>query len=89
MAAAPAQSLPLQLRLAFVAAGRIDAAVSLGPKNDWDLAAGELLVREAGGLVSGTLGGAYIYNRREPWQQGLIAAAPARHAALVHALAGL
>lgn len=87
--AAPEQNLALQLRLAFVAAGLVDAAVSLGRKNDWDLAAGDLLVREAGGLVSDTQGGRYIYNRREAWQQGLAAAAPSRHAALVEALAGL
>lgn len=87
--AAPEQNMALQLRLAFVAAGRVDAAVSLGRKNDWDLAAGHLLVREVGGLVSDTQGAPYIYNRREPWQQGLAAAAPSRHAALVEALAGL
>ncbi len=34
-------ALPLQMRLAAVAAGRIDGAVSIGKRNDWDLAAGE------------------------------------------------
>lgn len=76
-------SLPLQMRLAAVAAGRIDGAVSIGKRNDWDLAAGELLVIEAGGAVSGTSGEGYIYNRPEPWQQGLVAAGAKRHAALI------
>jgi myo-inositol-1(or 4)-monophosphatase len=76
-------SLPLQLRLAYVAAGRIDGAVSVGKRHDWDLAAGELLVLEAGGAVSGVSGEGYIYNRPEPWQQGLVAAGAKRHAALV------
>ena len=79
-------TLPLQLRLAHVAAGRLGGAVSAGKRNDWDLAAGELLVIEAGGAVSGTSGEGYIYNRAEPWQQGLVAASTKRHAALINAL---
>ena len=86
IAADPSGSLPLQLRLAHVAAGRLDGAVSVGKRNDWDLAAGELLVLEAGGLVSGASGEGYIYNRPQPWQQGLVAAGAKRHAALIDAL---
>jgi myo-inositol-1(or 4)-monophosphatase len=82
----PSGALPLQLRLAYVAAGRLAGAVSVGKRNDWDLAAGELLVIEAGGAVSGTSGEGYIYNRPEPWQQGLVAAGAKRHAALIRAL---
>jgi myo-inositol-1(or 4)-monophosphatase len=82
----PSGALPLQLRLAYVAAGRLDGAVSIGKRNDWDLAAGELLVIEAGGAVSGSSGEGYIYNRPEPWQQGLVAAGAKRHAALINAL---
>ena len=79
-------ALPLQLRLAHVAAGRLDGAVSFGNRNDWDLAAGELLVIEAGGHVTDTAGDQYIYNRPEPWQQGLVAAGAKRHAALIRHL---
>ena len=79
-------TLPLQLRLAAVAAGLLDGAVSIGKRNDWDLAAGELLVIEAGGAVSAASGEGYIYNRPEPWQQGLVAAGAKRHAALIEAL---
>ena len=86
IAADPSGSLPLQLRLAHVAAGRLDGAVSIGKRNDWDLAAGELLVTEAGGIVSGASGEGYIYNRPQPWQQGLVAAGAKRHAALIEAL---
>ncbi|MEI7598666.1 MAG: 3'(2'),5'-bisphosphate nucleotidase CysQ [Aestuariivirga sp.] len=86
IAADPSGSLPLQLRLAHVAAGRLAGAVSIGKRNDWDLAAGELLVLEAGGRVSGVSGEGYIYNRAEPWQQGLVAAGAKRHAALIDAL---
>ena len=86
IAADPSGALPLQLRLAHVAAGRLDGAVSVGKRNDWDLAAGELLVLEAGGRVSATSGEGYIYNRAAPWQQGLVAAGAKRHAALINAL---
>ncbi|WP_290545557.1 3'(2'),5'-bisphosphate nucleotidase CysQ [Aestuariivirga sp.] len=86
ISADPSGALPLQLRLAHVAAGRVAAAVSIGNRNDWDLAAGELLVAEAGGRVSGTSGEGYIYNRAQPWQQGLVAAGAKRHAALIDAL---
>ena len=44
------------LDLAFTACGRLDGYFERG-LNPWDLAAGEVLVREAGGVVSG-LGGA-------------------------------
>jgi len=43
------------LDLAYVAAGRFDAFWERG-LNSWDIAAGELLVREAGGYVSGVDG---------------------------------
>lgn len=78
--------LPLQLRLSFIAAGRIDGAVSIGNRNDWDLAAGDLIVHEAGGVVSDVSGARYIYNRPQPWQHGLVAAGAKRHASLIEAL---
>jgi myo-inositol-1(or 4)-monophosphatase len=40
------------LDLAYVAAGRLDAFWETGLK-PWDLAAGSLLIREAGGIISG------------------------------------
>ncbi|HHJ14738.1 MAG TPA: inositol-1-monophosphatase [Gammaproteobacteria bacterium] len=47
------------LDLAYVAAGRFDGFWEIG-LNVWDIAAGVLLVREAGGLV-GDLGGGHRY----------------------------
>lgn len=44
------------LDLAYVAAGRVDGFFEIGLK-PWDTAAGELLVIEAGGLVTGFTGG--------------------------------
>jgi myo-inositol-1(or 4)-monophosphatase len=47
------------LDLAFVAAGRYDAFFEFGLA-PWDVAAGILMVREAGGLTSDIAGGAYL-----------------------------
>lgn len=44
------------LDLAYVAAGRVDGYWEIGIKL-WDMAAGELLVREAGGMVTDFAGG--------------------------------
>ncbi len=44
------------LDLAYVAAGKLDGFWELG-LNEWDMAAGALLIREAGGLVSDFGGG--------------------------------
>ena len=78
--------LSLQLRLALVADGRAEGAVSIGPKNDWDLAAGDLLVHEAGGRASDLAGEQFVYNRKETWQNGMIAAGPSRHAIILQSL---
>lgn len=47
------------LDLCYVAAGRLDAFFETGLA-PWDLAAGSLIIREAGGIISG-LGGAETY----------------------------
>ncbi|MFQ5348013.1 MAG: 3'(2'),5'-bisphosphate nucleotidase CysQ [Rhodothalassiaceae bacterium] len=67
----------LALRLAFVAAGGADAMVSIGRKHDWDLAAADLIVEEAGGRVVDATGSRLRYNRERPTQSCVIAAAPA------------
>ena len=74
---------PLLLRLAFVAQGRTDIAFSFGHKNDWDLAAGDLLVQESGAKLSTLDGNQMIYNKPVPWQNGMVAAGPLRHATLM------
>ena len=46
----------LALRLARVAHGELDAAVAGGNGHDWDLAAADLLVHEAGGVMTNLAG---------------------------------
>jgi myo-inositol-1(or 4)-monophosphatase len=73
----------LALRLARVAHGALDGAVAGGSGHDWDLAAADLLVHEAGGAMTSLDGKALIYNRPDPVHGMLIAAGRGRHAALV------
>jgi len=74
---------PLLLRLARVAEASLDAALSLGAKNDWDLAAGHLLVQEAGGRMTDARNRPMVFNRIGSVQDGVLAAGLTRHQALI------
>jgi len=69
----------LALRLARVADGGIDIAAARGRSHDWDLAASDLIVHEAGGLLSNLDGEPLTYNRPDPRHPTLVAAAPILH----------
>jgi myo-inositol-1(or 4)-monophosphatase len=81
--------IPLLLRLAYVASGQTDMALSIGNKNDWDLAAGDLLMQEAGAKLTNIDGNQMIYNKPETWQNGMVAAGPLRHHAIMKRLESL
>ena len=72
----------LQLRFARVAHGAVDAAFASGNAHDWDLAAADLLVHEAGGALTTFAGQILTYNKPQLTHPPLIAAGPQRHAAL-------
>jgi len=59
--------------LALAAAGHIQAVATLEPENEWDVAAGALLIEEAGGSAHDGTGQALDFNRPEPRYRGLIA----------------
>jgi myo-inositol-1(or 4)-monophosphatase len=73
----------LALRFARVAGGQIDAAFASGNSHDWDLAAADLLVHEAGGALTTFAGQLLTYNRADPVHAPLVAAGRDRHAALL------
>jgi myo-inositol-1(or 4)-monophosphatase len=73
----------LALRIARVAHGALDAAFASGGSHDWDLAAADLLVHEAGGALTDLAGRPLTYSGSEAAYGALIAAGPARHAALI------
>jgi len=67
-------------KMALVAAGRAHATFSLGPKNEWDVAAGTLLVTEAGGLVSDKYQQPLLFNQSQVLLNSVIATAASCHA---------
>jgi myo-inositol-1(or 4)-monophosphatase len=73
----------LALRLARIATGTLDGTFVAPNSCDWDLAAADLLVHEAGGLVSTLAGESLLYNRPDPVHGALVAAGRARHARLI------
>ncbi|MGA7679771.1 MAG: inositol monophosphatase family protein, partial [Pseudolabrys sp.] len=73
----------LALRIARVAQGALDAAIASGGSHDWDLAAADLLVHEAGGALTDFVGRPLKYNKPQSAHGALIAAGYSRHTALI------
>jgi myo-inositol-1(or 4)-monophosphatase len=69
----------IALRFARVARGTLDVAFSAGSSHDWDLAAADLLVHEAGGALTTLAGRPLVYNRAELVHGPLVAAGRGRH----------
>lgn len=63
-------------RLALIANGSFDAMLALSAKRDWDLAAADIVLSEAGGLVTAHDGARFVYNRPAALQPSVIAAGP-------------
>lgn len=70
-------------RLALVGAGIFDAAIALSSKHDWDLAAGDLVAHEAGGIVTDHRGTTLRYNGEVPLQRSMVAAGAKLHPRLI------
>lgn len=75
----------LALRLARVADGSIDAALVSADARDWDLAAVDLILTEAGGTVTSLQAARPAYNGRDPRHDALIASSLALHGDLLDA----
>ena len=78
----------IAVRLSRVASGEIDGALASANANDWDLAAPDLLVHEAGGKMTDAGGSVPVYNLASHIHGALIAAGSTLHPKLVSALAG-
>ncbi|MEM1274245.1 MAG: 3'(2'),5'-bisphosphate nucleotidase CysQ [Pseudomonadota bacterium] len=70
-------------RLALVAEARFAAMLSLREVWDWDVAAGALLVTEAGGNASTPTGASLNFNQEHAMQPGILAAPRQLHQQLV------
>lgn len=81
---APMRSIAFAL--ALTAVGRVDAMVTFERENEWDLAAGALLVSEAGGMLVDAAGQPLQFNRPQPVFIGTIAVAPQAQARMLPVL---
>jgi myo-inositol-1(or 4)-monophosphatase len=76
-------------KLAKVAAGAAEAFVSRGPKSEWDVCAGALLVEEAGGRATDLKGHEIIYNQPRTEVYGILATNSVLHGELIDQIASL
>ena len=73
----------LAYRLSLVAEGRFDAMFTFRPSWEWDIAAGSLILAEAGARVTDGRGGQLRFNQAHPQTDGVLAANPSLHADLL------
>ena len=70
----------LALRICLAADGQFDGAISMGKESDWDLAAADLIIREAGGNITNVYGAPIKYNQENPRQSdGVVAGGKTLH----------
>ena len=70
-------------RMALVACASFDAVVAMSSKCDWDLAAADLIAREAGALATDHRGRRFAYNRASVRKPSLVCAGPELHALIL------
>jgi myo-inositol-1(or 4)-monophosphatase len=73
-------------RMVLIAAGRFDATISMAPKSDWDIAAADIICREAGCLVTDQRGTEFSYNAHDIRHPGVVVAPPALHREIISGL---
>jgi myo-inositol-1(or 4)-monophosphatase len=78
----------LALRLARVADGTLDVAFAGENSHDWDVAAADLVVHEAGGALTSIDGRPLTYNRPNPVHPALVAAGRVRHEVVLQLMRG-
>lgn len=76
----------LAYRMALVAQGRFDGMMTLRRAWEWDIAAGDILQREAGVTRSDRTGAPLRFNNAHPALNGVVAANPALHDQVITAL---
>lgn len=83
----PAYRPSLAYRMGLVAQARFDAMLTLRPSWEWDIAAGALIITEAGGTVTDQRGAALRFNNPDPRLDGVVAGGQAIHRTVMDALA--
>jgi myo-inositol-1(or 4)-monophosphatase len=78
----------LAYRLVQVARGTLDIATASRDAHDWDIAAADLIVHEAGGRLTTRQGERPVFNRKSLIHRSLFAAPSKLHPALMAAARG-
>jgi myo-inositol-1(or 4)-monophosphatase len=79
-----AEKVPsLACRFVWVAEGRFDLGMSSANAHDWDMAAADLILEEAGGVLTDGTGAKLAYNKAVPRHPPLFGASRALHPALL------
>ncbi len=71
------QANSIALRICQIADSQFDCCVTLRPKNDWDVAAADLIIEEAGGRLTTGTGRSLLFNRKKPLHDHIVASCPA------------
>ena len=66
----------IEYKLALVGAGEAAVTFSRGPKHEWDVCAGAIIVEEAGGRATDLFGDPLRFNQDFPKTKGILAGAP-------------
>ncbi len=69
-------------KFGLVAAGMAEATFTPQPRSEWDIAGGVAIVHAAGGRTSEKTGASYVFNKRKPLVDGILATNGRVHADL-------
>jgi len=73
-------------RMAVVASKEYHASLSLSAKSDWDIAAADLILSEAGGISTTSKNETLVYNQKNPVHDTVISSGTAMHPILMDLL---
>lgn len=71
------------LKMCHIARGKIDAYYKFGHCYEWDICAADIILKEAGGLLTDLHGNNILYNKKDTLQKGFLASNGKVHDQLV------
>ncbi len=74
----------IEYKLALIGAGKGAVTFSRGPKHEWDVCAGAIIVEEAGGKATNVFGEPLVFNQPFPKTKGILAGAPDAYDRALH-----
>jgi myo-inositol-1(or 4)-monophosphatase len=73
-------------RMVKVASSHVDASLSFAAKSDWDIAAADIILSEAGGVSTTTSGASHFYNQEKVVHRNVISSGKSLHPRLMEML---